>query len=134
MWVANPLTGIVSRVDPERGVVTGTFTLGADDEPVALAVGAGGVWVANRRARTVARIDPERPVGTEEFRLGRDPRALAVVDGRLWVAVARHGRRPARRHAARRLPVGVESARAEFDPATSYTPGGGRCSAPRTTG
>jgi DNA-binding SARP family transcriptional activator/DNA-binding beta-propeller fold protein YncE len=64
VWVANPLTGIVSRVDPKRGVVTRTFTLGADDEPVALAVAAGGVWVANRPARTVARIDPERGVGT----------------------------------------------------------------------
>ena len=127
VWVANPLTGIVSRVDPVRGVVTGTFTLGSDDEPVALAVGAGGVWVANRRARTVARIDPERTVGTEEFRLGHDPRALAVVDGRLWVAVAAAGAG----HRGGTLRVDLQlpgwgsapelDSRDEFDPATSYS-------------
>ena len=125
VWVANPLTGIVSRVDPERGVVTGTFTLGSDDEPVALAVGAGGVWVANRRARTVARIDPERTVGTEEYRLGHDPRALAVVDGRLWVAVAATGAG----HRGGTLRVDFQGqwlsrpslARDEFDPATTYS-------------
>ena len=91
LWVANPLTGTVSRVDPGRGVVTATVPLGAADEPVALAVGAGGVWVANRRAQTLARIDPERAVVTERFPLGSEPRALAVVDGRLWVAVAATG-------------------------------------------
>jgi ABC-type transport system substrate-binding protein/DNA-binding SARP family transcriptional activator/DNA-binding beta-propeller fold protein YncE len=122
VWVANPLTGIVSRVDPKRGVVTRTFTLGADDEPVALAVAAGGVWVANRRARTVARIDPERGVGTE-FRLGHDPRALAVVDGRLWVAVAATG--AGQRGGTLRVDIqGARLPRAEFDPATSYTPWG----------
>ena len=123
VWVANPLTGIVSRVDPERGVVTGTFTLDPDDEPVALAVGASGVWVANRRARTVARIDPDRTVGTEEFRLGRDPRALAIVDGRLWVAVGSTG--AGQRGGTLRVDIHGESIpRVEFDPATSYTPWG----------
>jgi peptide/nickel transport system substrate-binding protein len=119
VWVANPLTGIVSRVDPERGVVTGTFTLGSDDEPVALAVGAGGVWVANRRARTVARIDPKRTVGTQEFRLGHDPRALAVVDGRLWVAVAATG--AGQRGGTLRVDYQGEAfGRDKYDPATSY--------------
>ena len=91
LWVANPLTDTVSRVDPERGVVTATVPLRPADEPVALAVGAGGVWVANRRAQTLARIDPERAVVTDRFPLGSEPRALAVVDGRLWVAVAAAG-------------------------------------------
>ena len=123
VWAANPLTGIVSRVDPKRGVVTGTFTLGSDDEPVALAVGHGGVWVANRRARTVARIDPERTTGTEEFRIGHDPRALALVDGRLWVAVAA----TAAGQRGGTLRVDVQGSRLtplEFDPATAYTPWG----------
>jgi ABC-type transport system substrate-binding protein/DNA-binding SARP family transcriptional activator/DNA-binding beta-propeller fold protein YncE len=122
VWVANPLTGIVSRVDPERGVVTGIYTLGADDEPVALAVSGGDVWVANRRARTVARIDPERPAGTEEFRLGHDPRALAVVDGRLWVAVAATG--AGLRGGTLRIDYQGEGEGFErdvYDPATSYT-------------
>ena len=123
VWVANPLTGIVSRVDPERRVVTGTFTLGKDDEPVALAVGADGVWVANRRARTVARIDPEKTVGAEEFRLGHDPRALAVVDGRLWVAVAATG--PGQRGGTLRVDFEGQAFGPEnYDPATAYSPWG----------
>ena len=125
VWVANPLTGVVSRVDPERRVVTGTFTLGADDEPVALAVGAGGVWVANRRARTVARIDPKQTVGTQEFHLGHDPRALAVVDGRLWVAVAATG--PGQRGGTLRVDFQGEAdafVPEDYDPATAYTPWG----------
>jgi peptide/nickel transport system substrate-binding protein len=108
-------------VDPERGVVTGVYTLGADDEPVALAVSAGDVWVANRRARTVARIDPDRTVGTEEFRLGHDPRALAVVDGRLWVAVAATG--AGQRGGTLRVDYQGEGEGFEpdkYDPATSY--------------
>ena len=120
VWVANPLTGVVSRVDPERGVVVETFTLGQDDEPVALAAGAGGVWVANRRARTVARIDPEQRAGTPEFRLGREPRALAVVDGRLWVAVGATG--PGQRGGTLRVDFQGEGfGRATYDPATSYS-------------
>jgi ABC-type transport system substrate-binding protein/DNA-binding SARP family transcriptional activator/DNA-binding beta-propeller fold protein YncE len=120
VWVANPLTGIVSRVDPERGVVVETFTLGQDDEPVALAAAAGGVWVANRRARTVARIDPERRAGTPEFRLGREPRALAVGDGRLWVAVGATG--PGQRGGTLRVDFQGEGfGRDTYDPATSYT-------------
>jgi ABC-type transport system substrate-binding protein/DNA-binding SARP family transcriptional activator/DNA-binding beta-propeller fold protein YncE len=125
VWVANPLTGIVSRVDPKRGVVTRTYTFGADDEPVALAVSGGDVWVANRRARTVARIDPERTVGTEEFRLGHDPRALAVVDGRLWVAVAATG--PGQRGGTLRVDFQGEAdafVPEDYDPATAYTPWG----------
>ena len=122
VWAANPLTGIVSRVDPERGVVTKTYAFGPDDEPVALAVGAGGVWVANRRARTVARIDPEQTVG-KAFPIGRDPRALAVVDGRLWVAVAATA--AGQRGGTLRVDVqGSKLSPVEFDPATSYTPWG----------
>ena len=117
----------MSRVDPERGVVTATVPLRPADEPVAVAVGAGGVWVANRRAQTLARIDPERAVVTDRFPLGSEPRALAVVDGRLWVAVAATG--AGHRGGTLRVDfqgpsmasVSIRDARAEFDPATSYS-------------
>ena len=112
--------------------MTATFTLGSDDEPVALAVGAGGVWVANRRARTVARIDPKRTVGTEEFRLGHEPRALAVVDGRLWVAVAAPG--AGQRGGTLRVDFEGERLRARrVRPGDVVLAGVGRCSARRTT-
>ena len=127
LWVANPLTDVVSRVDPERGVVTATVPLRPADEPVALAVGAGGVWAANRRTQTLVRIDPEREAVTDRFPLGSEPRALSVVDGRLWVAVAAAGDR----HRGGTLRVDFEGpslssvplrdAKAEFDPATGYS-------------
>lgn len=129
LWVANPLTDTVSRIHPERGVVTATVPLRPADEPVALAVGAGGVWVANRRARTLARIDPERAVVTDRVPLGSEPRALAVVDGRLLVAVAATG--AGRRGGTLRVDFQGEgldidwrktpAGRAQFDPATSYS-------------
>jgi YVTN family beta-propeller protein len=121
LWVANPQFDTVSRVDPERGVVTATVLLRPADEPVALAVGAGGVWVANRRAQTLVRIDPERPVAAAPLALGSEPRALTVADGRLWVAVAPAGAG----HRGGTLRVDFETpwrdARAEFDPAMSYS-------------
>jgi ABC-type transport system substrate-binding protein/DNA-binding beta-propeller fold protein YncE len=126
LWVANPLTDTVSRVDPGRGVVTATVTLRRADEPVALAVGAGGVWAANRRARTLTRIDPERAVEIDRFPLGNEPRGLTVVDGRLWVAVtaAGAGHRGGTLHVAfQGEPFdrsSVPDVRAQFDPATGY--------------
>ena len=88
VWVTNPLTGIVSRIDPERGVVTATVPVGKDDAPSEIAVGAGGVWVANLQGATVARIAPGR---ARKLKLGNPPRGLATVDGALWIAVSRSG-------------------------------------------
>ena len=79
VWVANPLNGTVTRVDPERGVVTATVAVGRDRRAGRAATGDGAVWVANRQAQTLARIDPERAVVTERLRLGNEPRALAMV-------------------------------------------------------
>ncbi len=127
VWVANPIAGMVSRVNAERAAVTAVVPLAPTDQPVAVAVGAGGVWVANRRGQTLARIDPERPAVAERFRLGNEPRALTIVEDRLWVAVAATRRRPSRRHTASTGP-GTAARREQLDPAMShFGPGLARC-------
>ena len=117
VWVANPLNGTVTRVDPERGVVTATVAVGATAEPVALAPAAGAVWVANRQAQTLARIDPERAVVTERLRLGNEPRALAMAGRPRVDRRRRHRCRAPRRHAAHRLGA------VAIDPSTRPRPG-----------
>ena len=73
------------------------------------------------------RIDPERAVVTDRFPLGSEPRAVAVVGGRLWVAVAAAGagHRGGTLRVDFQVPswseTGTRQARAEFDPATSYS-------------
>jgi serine/threonine protein kinase/ABC-type transport system substrate-binding protein len=118
VWVANPLNGTVTRVDPDRGVVTATVAVGATAEPVALATGAGAVWVANRQARALARIDPERAAVTERLRLGNEPRALATAGRRVWTAVAATG--AGHRGGTLRIAMGGRIDPVDRDPATSY--------------
>ena len=118
VWVANPLNGTVTRVDPERGVVTATVPVGRADEPVGLATGDGAVWVANRKARTLARIDPERAVVTERLRLGNEPRALAVSGSQVWAAVTATG--AGHRGGTLRIAMDDSIDALDADPATSY--------------
>ena len=118
VWVANPLNGTVTRVDPRRGIVTATIAVGATAEPVALVTGGGAVWVANRQAQTLARIAPERAVVTETLRLGNEPRALAMVGDRVWAAVAATG--AGHRGGTLRIALEHPIERLDSDPATSY--------------
>jgi ABC-type transport system substrate-binding protein len=118
VWVTNPLNGTVTRVDPERGVVTATVTVGREDEPIGITAGGGSVWVANRQAQTLARIDPRRAVVTERLRLGNEPRAVAMVGGRLWAAVA--ARSVGRRGGTLRIAMDHPIDAVDADPATSY--------------
>ena len=118
VWVANALNGTVTRVDPERGVVTATIAVGAADEPIGLAAGGGAVWVANRRSRTLARIDPERAVVTERLQLGNEPRGVALVGDDVWAAVAATG--AGHRGGTLRIAVEDQIDALDADPATSY--------------
>ena len=118
VWVANVLNGTVTRVDPERGVVTATVTIGSDDEPIGLTAANGSIWVANRRAHTLARIDPERAVVTERLRLGNEPRAVAPAGGRVWAAVAATG--AGHRGGTLRIAMDDSIDALDADPATSY--------------
>ena len=119
-WVANLINGTVSRVDPQRGVVTATVSLGADAEPVALATGGGAVWVADRHSQMLDRIDPARAALVQRLPLGNEPSAVAVVDGRLWAAVSATG--AGHRGGTVRADFGGKIARLDLDPATGYDP------------
>ena len=118
VWVANPLNGTVTRVDPERGVMTATVPVGRDDEPVGIAAGDGAVWVANRQAQTLARIDPKRAVVTERLRLGNEPRAVAMIGDGVWAAVAATG--AGHRGGTLRIAIDEPIDARSADPALSY--------------
>jgi YVTN family beta-propeller protein len=77
--------GAVARVDPTRGEVVETFSVGND--PSAIATGAGSVWITDDTDNTVTRLDPANEgavVGTTS--VGQGPRAVAVGAGAVWVA------------------------------------------------
>jgi streptogramin lyase len=61
-------------------------TIAVGREPIAVAVGAGGVWVANAIDRSVVRLDPRTNRIVERIAVGMDPKVLTVGDGSVWVA------------------------------------------------
>ena len=68
--VVNPPEGLVSRIDPARGVVTATVALGSADGPSEIAVGRDAVWVSTEFRGAVTRIDPEAATIAEELDVG----------------------------------------------------------------
>ncbi|HZU79915.1 MAG TPA: hypothetical protein VE991_08355, partial [Acidimicrobiales bacterium] len=110
VWVANAVSGTVTRVDPARLRVTGTVPLGAGgvvggnptpagaggvgsaSDPVTVAVFGGWVWVGNGQGGTLTAFDPMtgRQHGTPA-RLPGIPRRLVVSDDRLFATTANAG-------------------------------------------
>jgi DNA-binding beta-propeller fold protein YncE len=98
LWVANwsepgtgdssrALHGVLSRVDPELGRVTGRLALGK--WAGGLAAGGGAVWVANtpdRAPGTLLRIDPTSMRVVARLKVGEDPGDVAFGYGSIWVA------------------------------------------------
>jgi DNA-binding beta-propeller fold protein YncE/predicted Ser/Thr protein kinase len=86
VWVSNPRTGTVLRIDPP-GRVTGRISVGGT--PGAIVAGGGRIWVADENGGGVTAIDAQeaRIVGR-----GLAPHAaplrLAVGAGGLWVSSA----------------------------------------------
>jgi hypothetical protein len=87
VWVADSASGTVSRVDPTRDRVTGTYRTGPD--PVAVAVSGGRTWVADGRTGRLQVVGPAD--GRRPFGLTGTPRQLVAVPGGLWAAVANPG-------------------------------------------
>src|SRR6266511_2315155 len=87
VWVASS-DGRVSRIDPVRNRVVGTFEVGFNSR--AIAVGAGAVWVANGGgglvSGSVTRIDPTGATSTGP--VGHSPSAIATGAGAVWVAAS----------------------------------------------
>jgi YVTN family beta-propeller protein len=84
VWVGRAYGGI-AKVDPRRDEDVARITLGND--PIAIAVGLGGVWVTDEVDNTLARIDPESANAvTATTPVGQGPTAVAAGEGAVWVA------------------------------------------------
>ena len=83
-WVANAGNGSITRVPLVGDKIE---TIGLDDQPSAIATGAGYVWVLSKLSRKVIRIDPATKQVTKTVRLANPPLAVAVRSPRR-VAVA----------------------------------------------
>ena len=97
--------GAVAVIDPATNSLAAAVRGGA--EPVAVAVGSGGVWVADAANRTVARIDPRTRAATRHLGTGRIPTALAIGADTVWVANATTG---ATKGTVSRIPVATGAA------------------------
>jgi len=89
VWVSNPRTGMILRVD-DAGHVTARLHLGGS--PGAIVSGGGRIWVADEDGAGVTVIDGQR---ARVIRRGLAPHAaplrLAVGAGGLWVSSASTG-------------------------------------------
>jgi YVTN family beta-propeller protein len=85
LWVADPTTGQVSRIDPATGTEVAQIPVGG--EPGPMASGGGAIWVADTSSGTVTRIDPARNSVAQTITLPwTHPSAIAFGVGRVWVA------------------------------------------------
>lgn len=84
VWVADPYSDNVARIDPATDLVSAPIPVG--NGPGAIAVGANAVWVANSLDDAVVRIDPNTNAVTNTVDVGRSPSGLAFGDGAVWVA------------------------------------------------
>jgi DNA-binding beta-propeller fold protein YncE len=57
VWVSDPVTDLVWRIDPHHDKVSGK-PFQVEDAPCAVAAGHGSVWVANRGDSSISRIRP----------------------------------------------------------------------------
>jgi serine/threonine-protein kinase len=90
VWVCNPWTGAVLRIEPTSGRVVARIAVGG--HPGAIAFGGGRVWVADRRAGGITVINA---AGNRVFARGVPPEStplrLAFGAGALWVSSASSG-------------------------------------------
>jgi YVTN family beta-propeller protein len=85
VWVADPGSGTVTRIDPGSGLVVERLDIGGD--PGSIVSGGGAIWVASTVGATVVRIDPTSEMVTQTITLGGlNPDAIAFGSGQLWVA------------------------------------------------
>jgi DNA-binding beta-propeller fold protein YncE/predicted Ser/Thr protein kinase len=86
VWVSNPRTGAVLRIDPSKGVIA-RIPLGGS--PGAIASGGGRIWVADEAGAGVAVLDAgEASVIRRGLAPHVAPLRLAVGAGGLWVSSA----------------------------------------------
>lgn len=84
VWVTNPDSATVTRIDRATRTVRQTIRVG--DGPSAIAAGAGAIWVANGLRGTVSRIDSTTNDVVQTIAVGNGPSGIAVGYGSVWVA------------------------------------------------
>ena len=86
VWVTDPQSGLLWRIDPGPVPAERTIQLapGASD----VAYGADAVWVANGLNGTVSRIDPRTNQVTQTVAVGNTPGRLTAGTSGVWVTVA----------------------------------------------
>ena len=86
VWVTDPQSGLLWRIDPGPVPAERTIQLapGASD----VAYGADAVWVANGQTGTVSRVDPQTNQVTQTVAVGNTPGRLVAGNSGVWVAVA----------------------------------------------
>jgi branched-chain amino acid transport system substrate-binding protein len=90
VWAADPLAGLVWRIDPGPPRQMHTVRIGQGAS--ALAFGRGAVWAASGVDGRVARID-SKSEAVESFPVGNAPQAVSVSSAGVWTAVAPGGGR-----------------------------------------
>jgi streptogramin lyase len=83
LWALDS-AGVVSRVDPASGKVSGRVATGAAG-PYNLWVGAGSLWSVDDRSGEVLRIDPVRRKVSARIMVGDGPADIVFRSGRAWV-------------------------------------------------
>ncbi len=91
IWVAESLITYVARIAPHTGKLVANNIPVGNDQPTAIAVGAGAVWVTSQQASTVTEIDPSTNGVTRSFQVGAGPTAILATASGVWVACSRAG-------------------------------------------
>jgi YVTN family beta-propeller protein len=86
VWIADPGSDQVWRVDPLRNIPVATAQVGL--APLGVASGHGSVWVANSGDGTVSRIDPVSGRVIATIAVGGSPNGLAITEDGVWVTVS----------------------------------------------
>lgn len=88
IWLANPETGTLSRMDPNTGEITGTVAVNPDPETTRYDLNAvsDGTYVwATGTDGTMVKIDPATNEVVERVDVGTIAYRVAIHDGQLWV-------------------------------------------------
>ena len=86
IWVANYVSGTVSKVDPVSNTVTATVTVGTYPEGVA--IDGTNIWVTNRGSGTVSKIDPVSNAVTATVTVGDNPQGVVFDGTNIWVTAS----------------------------------------------
>jgi peptide/nickel transport system substrate-binding protein len=84
IWVANPDSDTVSRIDSPPSRVVLPIAVGSS--PAGITTASGAVWVANGLDGTVSRIDPGTDTVVQRISVGNGPLGIAAGAGSIWVA------------------------------------------------